>query len=84
MTRTQSWFINAWRWVRSVIVTAGVGFAVGYLSLGLNPTAGIIGAIVAGGAAIADAWANDYCHFALQCDGGWRQECSTGQCAPYV
>ncbi|GIV37376.1 MAG: hypothetical protein KatS3mg032_1755 [Cyclobacteriaceae bacterium] len=25
-----------------------------------------------------DAWANGNCHFALQCDGGWRQSCSSG------
>lgn len=33
--------------------------------------------------AITDSWANNYCHFAMQCDGGWRQSCSSGECAPY-
>ncbi|MFN7405071.1 MAG: hypothetical protein ACK5SL_00870 [Cyclobacteriaceae bacterium] len=84
MARTQGWFRNAWRVVRSVVLTAAVGFVVGFIASGGNPIAGKVGAIIAGGAAIADAWANNYCHFAMQRDGGWRQECSTGQCAPYV
>ncbi len=84
MARTQGWFRNAWRVVRSVVLTAAVGFTVGFIASGGNPIGGVVGAIITGGAAIADAWANDYCHFAMQCDGGWRQECSTGQCAPYV
>lgn len=43
-----------------------------------------IGATVAGSTAIADYRSNNYCHFALQCDGGWRQDCMTGECMPYV
>ncbi|NBW34817.1 MAG: hypothetical protein EBR30_07320 [Cytophagia bacterium] len=81
VARTQGWFRNAWRIVRSVILTAGVGALVGS-PLGL-PGA-VVGAIVMGAVAITDAWANDYCHFAMQCDGGWRQECSTGECSPYA
>ena len=81
VARTQGWFKSVWRVVRSVILTAAVGALVGAAagSVGL-----VIGAIVMGAVAITDAALNDYCHFAMQCDGGWRQECSTGQCAPYV
>lgn len=81
--KTKGWFRTAWRVVRSVILTAGVGFAVGFIASGGNPIGGIVGAVINGGAATADAIFNDYCHFAMQCDGGWRQECSTGYCAPY-
>ncbi len=80
MARTQGWFRNAWRVVRSVILTAGVGALIGSTA---GPIGAIVGGIVMGAVAITDVWANDYCHFAMQCDGGWRQECSTGECAPY-
>lgn len=80
MARTQNWFRNAWRVVRSVFVSVVVGTMVGATAGG---SGAIIGAIVTAVAAIADAWANDYCHFAMQCAGGWRQECSSGACAPY-
>jgi len=82
MARTQGWFRTAWRKVRSVVLTAVVGALVGWSTAG--PVGAIVGAIVMGGVAIADAWANDYCHFAMQCDGGWRQDCSSGDCMPYV
>lgn len=81
MARTQGWFRTAWRVVRSVVLTAAVGAIIGAT---ISGPGAIVGAIVMGVVAITDAWANDYCHFAFQCDGGWRQECSTGNCAPYV
>ncbi|MBX2897097.1 MAG: hypothetical protein KF763_16745 [Cyclobacteriaceae bacterium] len=81
IARTKGWFRTAWRIVRSVVLTAAVGAIIGAT---ISGPGAIVGAIVMGVVAITDAWANDYCHFAFQCDGGWRQECSTGNCAPYV
>jgi len=81
MARTKGWFRTAWRVLRSVVLTAAVGVFIGAT---ISGPGAIVGAIVMGVVAITDAWANDYCHFAFQCDGGWRQECSTGNCAPYV
>jgi hypothetical protein len=80
MARTQGWLRNAWRIFRSVVLLAAVGALIG-ATFGL--TGVIVGAVVMGIVAITDAWANGYCHYALQCDGGWRQSCSTGECMPY-
>lgn len=78
--RTNGWLQKAWRVVRSVVLTAGVGALVGAAA---GPVGAIVGAIVVGAVAITDAAANNYCHFAMQCAGGWRQDCATGVCAPY-
>lgn len=82
IARTQGWFRTAWRVVRSVVLTAVVGAVIGWY--GAGPIGAIVGAVVMGAVAITDAWANDYCHFAFQCNGGWRQDCSSGDCMPYV
>lgn len=81
IARTQGWFRTAWRVIRSVVLTAAVGLIVGFYTCG--PPCAIVGAVVMGVVAIADAWANNYCHFAMQCDGGWRQDCSSGVCMAY-
>ena len=85
--RTQGWFNKVWRVVRSIVVTAALGAIVGALSTeeGGNATVNVIvGSAIGGVAAIVDAAANDHCHFAMQCSGGWRQNCSLGECEPYV
>jgi len=79
--RSQGLFSVVWRVVRSVVVTAAVGALMG-IPGGYPAIA--IGATIAGSAAIADYRVNDYCHFALQCGGGWRQDCMTGECKPYT
>jgi|DewCreStandDraft_4_1066084.scaffolds.fasta_scaffold115306_2 RNAse (barnase) inhibitor barstar len=81
MARTQGWFRKAWRIFRSVVLVAAVGAMIGWFAGG--PVGAIILAIIMGTVAITDAWANNYCHFAMQCDGGWRQSCSSGECTPY-
>ena len=85
--RTQGWFNKVWRVVRSVVVTAALGAIVGALSTeegGNVIVSVIIGSAIGGVAAIVDAAANDHCHFAMQCSGGWRQNCSSGECEPYI
>lgn len=79
--RTQGWFSKVWRIVRSVVITASLGAMIGAR---YGEDGAIVGAVILGAAAIADAAANDNCHFALQCSGGWRQDCSTGECKPYT
>lgn len=79
--RTKGWFKKVWRIVRSVVVTAGVGVLIGASA---GAVGAIVGGIVMGAVAITDAAANDYCHYAMQCDGGWRQSCTTGECTPYL
>jgi hypothetical protein len=79
--RNKGWLKKAWRIVRSVVVTAGVGALIGASA---GAVGAIVGGIVMGAVAITDAAANDYCHYAMQCDGGWRQSCTTGECAPYL
>lgn len=80
IARTEGWFSNAWRIFRSVVLLAAVGALIGF-TMGL--TGAIVGAIVMGIVGITDAWANGNCHFAMQCDGGWRQSCSSGECRPF-
>jgi hypothetical protein len=85
--RTQGWFNKVWRVVRSVVVTAALGAIVGALSTDEDGNVivnAVVGSAIGGVAAIVDAAANDHCHFALQCSGGWRQNCSSGECEPYI
>jgi hypothetical protein len=79
--RTNGWLRRAWRVVRSVVLTAAVGALVG---ASMGPKGAIVGAIVMGAVAITDVAANNHCHFAMQCDGGWRQNCTTGVCTPFI
>jgi hypothetical protein len=78
--RAKGWLQKAWRVVRSVVLIAGVGAAIGSTE---GPYGAVVGAIVMGVVAIADAAFNDNCHFAMQCPGGWRQDCTTGVCKPF-
>lgn len=80
--RIQGWFNSrVWRVIRSVVVTATIGALVGSY---VNPYVAIVGGVIMGAAALADASANNNCHFAVQCSGGWRQDCDTGECKPYA
>ncbi|SHG64190.1 hypothetical protein SAMN04488109_1201 [Chryseolinea serpens] len=79
--RTQGLFNRVWRVIRSVIITSTIGAAIGATE---GPVGAIIGAAVTTTAAVSDAQFNHNCHFALQCDGGWRQDCMTGECKPYA
>lgn len=85
--RTQGWFNKVWRVVRSVVVTAALGAIVGALATdegGNTIVNAVIGSAIGGVAAAIDATVNDHCHFALQCSGGWRQNCNSGDCEPYI
>lgn len=80
--RTLGWFSSkVWRVIRSVVIAATIGAMIGLTE---GPYVAIAAAVVMGAAAYADAAANDYCHFAVQCSGGWRQDCDTGECKPYI
>jgi hypothetical protein len=78
--RTNGWLKKAWRKVRSVLVTtvvmAGAGFAAG------GPIVAIVTGAVGLITSIIDIAANNRCWFAMQCDGGWAQDCNTGACMP--
>lgn len=81
--RTASWNWGAiWRVTRSIVLTSTVGALIGFVTYG--PYGALIGGVVMSIVANADAVFNGYCHFAMQCDGGWRQECISGDCAPYI
>ena len=60
-----------------------MGVVIGLVASGGNPIAAIVGGTIMGIVAVVDAGANGYCHFAMQCDGGWRQDCASGVCMPY-
>ena len=81
-SRTLSWNWGAiWRVTRSIVLTSTVGAFIGVVTYG--PYGALVGGIIMSIASNADAVFNGYCHFAMQCDGGWRQECISGDCAPY-
>lgn len=80
--RTEGFFNSrVWRVIRSVVVAVVIGTMIGITE---GPYVAVAAAVVAGAAAYADAAVNDNCHFAVQCSGGWRQDCNTGECKPYI
>ena len=80
--RTEGFFTSrVWRVIRSVVVAVSIGVMVGVSE---GPYVAVAAAVVMGAAAYADAAVNDNCHFAVQCSGGWRQDCNTGECKPYI
>ena len=66
------------RKVRSIMVTTVVAAGAGFLTAG--PAGAIIGASAALIGSTLDILFNNRCHYAMQCEKGWEQDCDTGEC----
>ncbi len=93
--RTDCWICDIWNVVVSVVVTvvvtaivvaaiaSGIGAALGVIiTASFLSTSLWVGAIIGGSWALYDAFVNDICYYAGQCDSEFAgtQSCSTGVC----